>query len=913
MLLLLLLSLPFFAALLLILLPLGGRRWPAWLAATAPIVGLALLAAVWPHLAAGEAATLHLPWLPAAGLDFDLQLDGLAALFVLLIYGIGLLVVLYGYYYLSDEHSTRRFFTALLLFMGAMLGVALADNLLLLLVFWELTSISSFLLIGYWGERAESRRGARMALAVTGGGGLCLLAGFLLLGEIAGSFSIGSVLAARDIIIADPRYPLLLALVLLGAFAKSAQFPLHFWLPKAMAAPTPVSAYLHSATMVKAGVFLLARLFPALAGTDLWFAMVAPVGLVTLLLGAYLANYQDDLKGLLAYSTISHLGLITLLLGIGTPAAAVAALFHLINHATFKAGLFMTAGIIDHETGTRDLRRLGGLARYMPYTALLGCVAAAAMAGVPLLNGFLSKEMFYGQLLQAAPLGAIWLLPLLAWLATAFSVAYSLRFAHGVFLRPAPATFADSPSEPPRWMRIPIELLVLLCLAVGIAPGWFVAELLRVAAGSVVGPQLPQYSLALWHGFNPPLAMSIGAMLLGVALYRWREPFGLPLRLVPVDAGQRAFDALLALAIGLARGFSRLWHTNRLQRGLLLWLVCVLLAGVAPWLRHGIAPDWPNPQLDAQTPLVAVGGLLMGCGALLTVLWRRQRLLAVIAAGVVGLVTALAFVLFSSPDLALTQIAVEVVATLLLLLALRHLPAPASEPRSGVVTRGRNLLLASLGGAGVSALLYFVLTHPVATLSGYYLQHSLSLGGGANVVNVILVDFRGYDTFGEITVLGLAGLLLIKLLQDFSAKHAFSGHAPPTIMLLGLRWLLPFALLTAAYLFLRGHQQPGGGFVAGLVSVVALALPALAGVRQPRLQPPRWMACGLLLALLTGCGAWWFAAEFLSSAHGHLSVPLLGELEWASAALFDLAVYLLVVGAGWAMFSKLALYAEPQS
>lgn len=905
--LLLLLSLPFIVALLLTILPLRGRVLPPWLAAAAPLLGLSLLLLLWPALVNDETLQLHLPWLPAAGIHFDLRLDGLAALFVLLVYGIGLLVVLYGRYYLSHEHDTRRFFASLLLFMGAMLGVALADNLLLLLTFWELTSISSFLLIGYWGQRQDSRQGARMALVVTGGGGLCLLAGFLLLGDIAGSFAIPEVIAARELVQADARYPALLCLILLGAFAKSAQFPLHFWLPKAMAAPTPVSAYLHSATMVKAGVFLLARLFPLLAGTDLWFDMVVPVGLATLLVGAWQANLQRDLKGLLAYSTISHLGLITLLFGIGTPAAAVAALFHLINHATFKAGLFMTAGIVDHETGTRDLSKLGGLARLMPYTALLGCVAAAAMAGVPLLNGFLSKEMFYGQTLASAPLGVIWLLPLLAWLGTALSVAYSLRFAHGVFFGRTSGELPLTPHEAPRWMRVPIELLVLLCLAVGIFPGWTVLELLQVASRSVVGTELPPIDLALWHGVNLPLLMSLGAMLLGLALYRWPGKLAWPMgRLVPQEGGKRLFDTLLALLLSLSRVISQRWHGDNLRRGLLYWLLLCLLAGAWPWWQSSAVLSWSIMPFKRGDSALLAGAVMMAGAALACVYWHTQRVLAVIAAGVVGLMTALAFVLYSSPDLALTQLVVEVVATILLLLALRHLPAPKHGLRESRGRRWRDALLALLAGGGISLLLYFVLTHPVDSLSAYYLQHSLPLGGGSNVVNVILVDFRGFDTFGEITVLGLAGLLLIKLLQDVSGSR---GEAPTAPMLqLGVRLLLPFGLLVAAYLFLRGHQQPGGGFVAGLVTVVALVLPVLAGMRLNRLSPPRWMALGLTLALLTGCGAWWFDSEFLSSAHGHLQLPLLGELEWATAALFDLAVYILVVGAGWALFTRLAQF-----
>ena len=391
----------------------GNRTLLACGAAALPALALALLFNPARKVFAGETLHSTLTWIPSLDLSLAFRLDGLALLFAILVLGIGLLVILYARYYLSAKEKAGRFYAYLLLFMGAMLGVVTSDNLLLLVVFWELTSLSSFLLIGFWGHQTGARKGARMAMTVTGMGGLALLAGVLLIGDVVGSFSLTEVLASGDLIRGSELYPLILCLVLLGAFTKSAQFPFHFWLPHAMAAPTPVSAYLHSATMVKAGVFLLARLYPALAGTDLWFEIVTLAGMATLLWGAAAALFQHDLKGLLAYSTISHLGLITLLFGLNSQLAAVAAVFHIINHATFKASLFMAAGIIDHEAGTRDMRRINGLWKYMPYTAVLAMVASAAMAGVPLLNGFLSKEMFFTETLQSEQLGALsWLLPL---------------------------------------------------------------------------------------------------------------------------------------------------------------------------------------------------------------------------------------------------------------------------------------------------------------------------------------------------------------------------------------------------------------------------------------------------------------------------------------------------------------------
>src|SRR3990167_7502706 len=436
----LIVALPFLGMILPLLADRLGRSACSVAAALAPLAALILLLAQQSSVFAGELLRVKLSWLPSLGLNLSLRLDGLGFLFALLIIGIGLLVILYARYYLAKQEPMGRFFAFLLLFMGSMLGVVLSENLLLMLMFWELTSLSSFLLIGFWSGRSDARTGARMALAVTGGGGLALLAGILLIGHIAGSFELSQVLAAGYAIRAHALYPLALVLVLLG-------------------------------------VFLLARLYPALAGSEWWFYLVSITGLVTLLVGACMALFQHDLKGLLAYSTISHLGLITLLFGLDTRLATVAAVFHIINHATFKASLFMAAGIIDHETGSRDMRRINGMWKYMPHTAVLAMVAASAMAGVPLLNGFLSKEMFFTETLNQHLLGSFnWVIPAAATLAGVFSVAYSLRFIHDVFFNGEPVDLPHfPPHEPPRYMKVPVEILVFLCLLVGIVPAYTVA------------------------------------------------------------------------------------------------------------------------------------------------------------------------------------------------------------------------------------------------------------------------------------------------------------------------------------------------------------------------------------------------------------------------------------------------------
>ncbi|MEO7231334.1 MAG: proton-conducting transporter membrane subunit, partial [Polaromonas sp.] len=437
---------PFIGSLLAAILPANARNSESTLAGLIALFCTVQAALYFPQIADGGVLRQEIEWLPELGLNLVIRLDGFAWMFCMLVLGIGALVVLYARYYMSRSDPVPRFFAFFLAFMGAMLGIVLSGNIIELAFFWELTSLFSFLLIGYWHHRKDARRGARMALTVTGTGGLCMLAGMLVIGHIVGSYDLDAVLAAGPQIRAHPLYLTCLVLVLLGALTKSAQFPFHFWLPHAMAAPTPVSAYLHSATMVKAGVFLLARMWPVLGGTEPWFWLVGGAGLCTLLIGGYAAMFQNDLKGLLAYSTISHLGLITLLLGLNSPLAAVAAVFHIMNHATFKASLFMAAGIVDHESGTRDIRRLSGLRTMMPVTATLAMVASAAMAGVPLLNGFLSKEMFFAEtiFIQASPLVSL-LLPVAATLAGMFSVAYSLRFTVDVFFGP-PAT--DLPQQP---------------------------------------------------------------------------------------------------------------------------------------------------------------------------------------------------------------------------------------------------------------------------------------------------------------------------------------------------------------------------------------------------------------------------------------------------------------------------------
>ena len=923
--LLLLALLPWIAAAVVGCLPATSRRGVAWAAGLAVLAVTALAIDAAGAVFAGEVLHWSVPWLPSLGLDFGFRMDGLAWLFALLIGGIGALVVLYAAWYLDPADPARRFYVFLLLFMGAMLGVVLADNLVLLVVFWELTSLSSFLLIGYWHRRDDAREGARMALAVTGAGGLCLLAGVLLIGHIAGSFKLDVVLAAGDAIRAHPLYLTALVLVLLGAFTKSAQVPFHFWLPHAMAAPTPVSAYLHSATMVKAGVFLLARMYPALGNSEPWFWIVSSVGLATLVLGAYIAIFKHDLKGLLAYSTISHLGLVTLLFGLDEPLAVVAGVFHIINHAIFKAGLFMSAGIIDHETGTRDMRRINGLLKYMPFTATLGMVAAAAMAGVPLLNGFLSKEMFFAETVTKDTHALMnWLLPAGATLAAIFSVAYSIRFVHDVFFNGEPVDLPKTPHEAPFFMRLPVLLLVLLCIAVGLLPALVIGSTLAIAAQAALhgrpGLPLPEYTLAIWHGWNLPLAMSGVAVVGGTLLYFGLQRFinlhrivDLPLMLK--RGGRDAFLALNEAGVAAARGLTGSLQTGSLQRYLALLVAMAVAAGTWPFLRADAVASGSLPLhfegLTAGAAVVAAIGLAAAIGVVLT---HRRRMTALLLLAVVGLVVCLAFVHLSAPDLALTQLLVEMVTTILLMLALAWLPAEGPVERSRWRS-ARDALLAIAAGLGVAALVWLVLGRPFESISPYYLDKTLSEGGGANAVNVIIVDFRGFDTLGEITVMGLAALIIHALLSGFAPREGqglpLIPGAPPLMLQLVSRSVLPFAVLISLYLYLRGHNLPGGGFIAGLVLALGLMLQYVAHGLQwvdqrSRIDYRLWVGVGLLVAATTGLASLVFGAPFLTSTYDYPWLPGVGGVPLASASLFDLGVYLVVAGATMVILLSIA-------
>jgi multicomponent K+:H+ antiporter subunit A len=942
----LLVALPFVASFIAILLPANARNAEAWVAGLAALLGVVLTALAYPLVQDGGVVRHVVEWVPTLGLNAALRLDGFAWMFSMLITGIGLLVVIYARYYMSPKDPVARFYAFLLAFMGAMQGLVLSGNIILLAVFWELTSIFSFLLIGYWHQNQAARDGARMALTITGTGGLCLLAGMVLLGRIVGSYDLDVVLASGAAIRAHDLYLPMLLLILAGALTKSAQFPFHFWLPNAMSAPTPASAYLHSATMVKAGVFLLARFWPVLSGTDEWFFIVGLAGMSTLLLGSFFAIFQQDLKGLLAYSTISHLGLITTLLSFGSPLAAVAAIFHMLNHATFKASLFMAAGIIDHEAGTRDMRKLSGLFAFLPVTATLAMVASLAMAGVPLLNGFLSKEMFFAESIEQHRVS--WLdhiAPYVATVAGAFAVTYSVRFIHKVFFGPKPVNLPREPHEPPHWMRVPIELLVLVCLVVGMVPAISVGGFLDTAVFAVLGQRTPEYSLSVWHGLNLPLLMSTVALVAGLAIYALLQPYlrnseeGPPF--IRRLQGRRIFERILVTVSWRgARFLERLLATRHLQPQLRVLIGAALLGGI--WAMWGSAEKLPALSAAGMDPVLAV---LWAVGAVCAVGAAYQakfhRLAALILLGGAGLVNCVTFVWFSAPDLAITQLLVEIVTTVLILLGLRWLPKRDPEIHDSfhlrtLLRRSFDLALAVAAGLGTAAMAYLTMRTPVPSSVGdYYLERAYSEGGGTNVVNVILVDFRGFDTFGEIVVLGVVALTVFALLRRFRPAEDTSeipvqqreqnifddlqrdrtvGETLNDYLLVPsiiMRWMFPAIVLLAAYLFLRGHDLPGGGFAAGITMSIGFLLQYLAGgtrwvEERLRIRPVVWIGLGLMVAALTGLGSFGLGYPFLTSYSQYTELPLLGKVPTASALLFDVGVFSLVVGATVLMLIAIA-------
>jgi len=865
-------------------------------------------------------------WLPQLGINLSFRLDALGLLFGLLISGIGTLIYIYAYYYLSPKNSLSKLYQLLMLFMAAMLGISLSNNLMILLVFWELTSISSFLLVGYWSQYEAAQRGARMALTITGMGGLAMLGGFVLIGQITGTYQIDELVLMKDTIQQHALFVPALLLILLGAFTKSAQFPFHFWLPNAMAAPTPVSAYLHSATMVKAGIFLLARLAPIFIGAALYHNIVTFIGLFTLCMAAGFAIFKEDLKGLLAYSTISHLGLIVCLLGIGSPLAVAAAIFHIINHATFKAALFMIAGIIDHETGTRDLRKLSGIWQLLPFTGTLTMITAASMAGVPLTNGFISKEMFFTELLANLSGPVMVISAIVATLAGIFAVSYSIRLVHGVFFDGPIGKHVPNKDahEPHLGMRLPAIILATLCILVGILPALLAGTMVNsVTRASLAQPEFEGVHLAIWHGVNAPLIMSLIALIGGSIFYFALAKEG-RIRKIDLDPylgkfqGKILFDLFLKNLLLTSRKIKQTTENGSLQSYLLLIVLFSIVMVGLPLFNQGLTTGTRELTHAPWVAIVLWLTLFSGCWMMLW--FHHERIKAVLISGAVGLVVTMVFVTLSAPDLALTQITVDVVTTVLLLMSLSLLPqlTPYESSRS---RRWRDASLAIAGGLGIGWIAWLLLTRDHNSISWFFMQQAIPLGGGSNVVNVILVDFRGFDTFGEITVLGIAAIGALCLMDGMRAHGttmtqglSYRFNPSPLMFRITASWILPLALVVSVYIFMRGHNLPGGGFIAGLITSLALIIQYIVLGQDQTEQMIKaksgrlyevWIGSGLTIAGLTGVAAWFWARPFLTSAHVYVEFPVLGKMHIASAVSFDLGVYITVVGAAMLLISVL--------
>lgn len=768
------------------------RKWIGWLVLIAPVTAFLLLVRFIPRIASGETVTYTVDWMPSLGIQFTTYLDGLSMLFSLLITGVGTLVVFYAIFYLSTKEALHHFYCYLLLFMGAMLGVVFSDNLIVLYTFWELTSVSSFLLIAFWHHRRASRNGARKSMLITVTGGIAMLAGFLMLYILTGTFSIRAIIAQAQVISSEPLFVVALICVLLGAFTKSAQFPFHIWLPQAMEAPTPVSAYLHSATMVKAGIYIVARMTPIFAYHMSWFWIVTFVGLITLFWGSFNAVKQTDLKALLAFSTVSQLGMIMSLFGMGSIAyhidvpteaiiyaeASFVALFHLVNHSTFKGALFMMVGIIDHEAGTRDVRKLGGLMTIMPATFTIAVIGSLSMAGLPPFNGFLSKEMFFTSALEMtsdtlslSKVTAV--IPMLAWVASVFTFIYCMIIIFKTFLGKKSELLAVRKiHEAPIGMLISPFVLIIFVIGIFIFPNVLVKYVLAPAMLSVFPTLAPMEELTpkvyAWHGFNTELLMTIGVVLCGIVLYmtlsKWRRIYDtLPQQLML----NNVFDRVLIESITVSSFITKLYMTRSLRHYMMyIYMFVIVVVGSFFIWQDTFRFSAAN---NATAHLYEVLLVFVMAIAAIAMLFVKSRVTAVVLNGVLGFGVSIFFVIFRAPDLALTQLIVESVTTVLFLLCFTYLPEWKHE-RSKVYVKVTNAIISiAVGMFVVAVALSVIYFNEFKTISSYF-ENAYELAGGKNIVNTILGDFRAFDTMLEVVVLCIAGLGVYTMMK-FKVKN----------------------------------------------------------------------------------------------------------------------------------------------
>ena len=880
-----------------------GRRAAGWLLALLPAALFANFVRLAAVMGSGHLIHERVAWAPSLGVELSFRLDGFALLFALLITGVGALVVIYAGDYLSEESDAARgrFFALILLFMTAMLGAVLSENLVVLFLFWEATSVLSFLLIGFHADSPHARRSALMSLRVTAGGGLALLAAIILVGATLGSYSMAEVIARAPELAASPWIVPILAGVFIGAFTKSAQFPFHFWLPNAMQAPTPASAYLHSATMVKLGIYLLARFEPVFGATPRGRDVVIAVAITTMLVAAFQAMRAENFKSVLAYSTVASLGILVMLVGLDGPAATVAMVGFILAHALYKATLFFCAGSVLHATGLTKLRQMGGLARFLPVTAAASVMASLSMAGLPPFLGFISKEFLFEAQIESS------------WDAIPLAVAVLVNavmvgVAGVVTLRP----FFMNPGRVRRvkhgetagLVTGPV-ILSLLGLVISLEPDWISRAVLRPAVAAVYGSPV-DVQITIWHGVTPMLLLSAVVVAIGaVIVYYWREIhelLGVRTILDRYDA-EHAYDTLLRRIEEAAVGTARRVQHGDLRR--YLWVVMAAAAGFVIWglVAAGAVPRLPTfAQVGALRPgpaAVALVGLVGGIAAARA----RSLLAAMIAAGIVGFVTALTFMLNGAPDLALTQFAVESLVVVLLTVVLLALPltvTPTRAPRE----RRRDAALATVIAVIMFVALVDMSAAPARTpASDFFAARSYVEAFGRNVVNVILVDFRGFDTLGETTVIALSAVLAWSLLGPrTSDERRLPEPAGQPVFILAVTSRIFFWLLAGAsvVILMRGHNEIGGGFVGGLCAALAFAMIALThGVARARetlrVHPLVLAGGGLLLAFASGLPG--LAARGGYLAQLWIDTTVLGiHVKQGTALLFDLGVYLVVLG-----------------
>lgn len=745
----------------------------AWLLALVPAALFMHFVSLAPLIAEGGTAAGSIAWAPTIGVDLSFFIDGLSLTFALLISGIGTLIVLYSGGYLKGHPRQGRFFSFILLFMGAMQGLVLADGFITLFIFWELTSITSFLLIGFDNHREAARRAAFQALIVTGMGGLSLLAGLLLIWNVTGAGSMSALLGNGSILRDSALYGAALILVLGGAFTKSAQFPFHFWLPNAMQAPTPVSAYLHSATMVKAGVYLVMRLNPAMGGTAAWETVLPLFGGATLVVGTVLAVRQTDLKLMLAYTTVGSLGLLVMLTGLGSDKAVEAAVLYLIAHSLFKGALFMVAGTVDHEAGSRDVTELAGLRQAMPITFISALLAGASMAGLPLFFGFLAKEEIYA----ATAGGEGW--TILITLVALFGNTLMVAIACGVALGPFTGGEARSPKpahEGPILLWLGPATLAGLGLAAALLSGLVHHFLSSPVAGAVAGKALAVEISVVPH-LGVPLLLSAVTIALGVAAYLAHRKIrdGVATLLDAIGWGPDAgFDQAMRGLLHGASGVSRVIQSGRLDIYMKVTFIVIALALIVPMAGNGewpSLPAWPTLKLHEWTVLlIAIVGLF-------AVLRARSRLTAIVSLGIQGFAVALVFILLGAPDLSFTQFMIETLSVVILALVMTRLRLSVQDRRP-MPSRIVDTLVAVAAGAGFGLLLLKTTQMPFdARLSDFFSTYSRAIAHGRNIVNVIIVDFRGLDTLGEISVVMIAGLAILTLIRMTGPRAAGKGKA----------------------------------------------------------------------------------------------------------------------------------------